>query len=132
MRITTWRELWVALAEAEMELGLPITQEQVQELKEHIHPINFDVAAQKEKEIRHDVMAHVHAYGEQCPKARGIIHLGATSCYVTDNADIIIYKRRLIWCGKSCWLSWRGSRALRLPIRTCRSWDTRTCSRRNW
>lgn len=95
MRITTWRELWVALAEAEMELGLPITQEQVQELKEHIHPINFDVAAQKEKEIRHDVMAHVHAYGEQCPKARGIIHLGATSCYVTDNADIIIYKKAL-------------------------------------
>lgn len=95
MRITTWRELWIALAEAEMELGLPITQEQVQELKDHVHPINFDVAAQKEKEIRHDVMAHVYAYGEQCPKARGIIHLGATSCYVTDNADIIIYKRAL-------------------------------------
>ena len=96
MRITTWRQLWIALAEAEMELGLPITQEQVQELKEHIHPINFDVAAQKEREIRHDVMAHVYAYGQQCPRARGIIHLGATSCYVTDNADVIIYKKALV------------------------------------
>ncbi len=95
MRIKTWRELWVALAEAEMELGLPITQEQVDELKAHILPINYDVADKKEREIRHDVMAHIFAYGVQAPKAKGIIHLGATSCYVTDNADIIIYANAL-------------------------------------
>jgi adenylosuccinate lyase len=94
-RITTWRKLWVALAEAEMELGLPVTKEQVDELQAHIEPVNYDVAEKKEGEIRHDVMAHVFAYGEQCPKARGIIHLGATSCYVTDNADIIIYAQAL-------------------------------------
>lgn len=89
-KFKTWRKLWVALAEAERELDLPITQEQIEELKAHIDDINYDVAAAKEKEVRHDVMAHVHAYGEQCPNARGIIHLGATSCYVGDNTDVII------------------------------------------
>ena len=95
MRYTTWRRLWVALAESEMELGLPITQAQVDELKAHIEPIDYDVVAKKEKEIRHDVMAHVYAYGQDAPSAKGIIHLGATSCYVTDNADLIIYRKAL-------------------------------------
>ena len=94
-RIRTWRRLWIALAEAEQKLGLNITNEQIGELKAHACDINFEDAAKKEREIRHDVMAHVHAYGLQCPKARGIIHLGATSCYVTDNADMIIYKKAL-------------------------------------
>lgn len=89
-KFRTWRKLWIALAEAEMELGLPITQEQIDELKAHADDINYDVAQEKEKEVRHDVMSHVHAYGVQCPNAKGIIHLGATSCYVGDNTDIII------------------------------------------
>ena len=89
-KFTTWRKLWVALAEAEKELGLPITDEQIEELKAHINDINYEDANRKEKEVRHDVMAHVYAYGLQCPKAKGIIHLGATSCYVGDNTDIIL------------------------------------------
>lgn len=89
-KFKTWRKLWVALAEAEMELGLNITQEQVDELKAHMDDINYEVAEAQEKKVRHDVMSHVFAYGEQCPKAKGIIHLGATSCYVGDNTDIII------------------------------------------
>ena len=89
-RFSTWRRLWVALAESEMELGLSVTPEQVAELKEHMDDINYDVAEAKEKEVRHDVMSHVYAYGVQCPNAKGIIHLGATSCYVGDNTDIII------------------------------------------
>ena len=95
MRIQTWRRLWVSLAKAEMELGLPITQEQVSELEAHITDIDFECAAQREKEVRHDVMAHVYAYGKAAPSAAGIIHLGATSCYVTDNADIILYREGL-------------------------------------
>ena len=94
-RYSTWRKLWVALAETEMELGLPITQEQVDELRAHIYDIDYDCVAAKEKEIRHDVMAHVYAYGVKCPSAKGIIHLGATSCYVTDNADVLILKEGL-------------------------------------
>ena len=94
-RYQTWRKLWVALAESEMELGLPVTQEQVSELKEHICDIDYNAVAAKEKEIRHDVMAHVHAYGQVCPAAKGIIHLGATSCYVTDNADVVILREAL-------------------------------------
>ncbi len=90
MKFRTWRNLWIALAEAEKELGLNITDEQIEELKKHKDHINYDVAEAKEKEFRHDVMAHIHAYGEQCPGARGIIHLGATSCYVGDNTDIIV------------------------------------------
>lgn len=92
MRIQTWRKLWVSLAKAEMELGLPITQEQADELEAHITDIDFECAAAREQEVRHDVMAHVYAYGKAAPSAAGIIHLGATSCYVTDNADIILYR----------------------------------------
>ena len=95
-KFTTWRRLWVALARAEMKLGLPITEEQVSELEAHIEDINYDVAEKREKEVRHDVMSHVYAYGQQCPKAAGIIHLGATSCYVGDNTDIIIMRDALL------------------------------------
>ena len=91
-RILTWRRLWVALARAEHELGLPVSSEQVAELEAHINEIDFDAAAAREKEVRHDVMAHVYAYGLAAPGAAGIIHLGATSCYVTDNADMILYR----------------------------------------
>ena len=92
MRFQTWRRLWVALARAEHELGLPITQEQVDELAAHITDIDYDVAEKREHEVRHDVMAHVYAYGKAAPSAAGIIHLGATSCYVTDNADLVLYR----------------------------------------
>ena len=95
MKFTTWRRLWIALAETERELGLDITQEQIDELKAHVNDINYDVAKAREKEVRHDVMSHVYAYGVQCPKAKGIIHLGATSCYVGDNTDIIIMNEAL-------------------------------------
>ena len=94
-KFRTWRKLWIALAETEMELGLPVTQEQIDELKAHQDEINYDVAKQREKEVRHDVMSHVYAYGVQCPKAKGIIHLGATSCYVGDNTDIIVMTEAL-------------------------------------
>ena len=90
MKFKTWRKLWIALAEVEHELGLNITQEQIDELKEHADDINYDVAKAREKVVRHDVMSHVYAYGQQCPKAAGIIHLGATSCYVGDNTDVIV------------------------------------------
>lgn len=89
-KFRTWRRLWVALAQTEQELGLPITDAQIAEMQAHIDDINYDVAAAREKEVRHDVMAHVYAYGQQCPNAKGIIHLGATSCYVGDNTDLII------------------------------------------
>ena len=95
MKFSTWRKLWVALAEGEKELGLNITDEQIKELKEHINDINYDEAAKREKEVRHDVMSHVYAYGLQCPNAKGIIHLGATSCYVGDNKDVIIMRDAL-------------------------------------
>ncbi|MEE0059224.1 MAG: adenylosuccinate lyase [Acutalibacteraceae bacterium] len=95
MKFRTWRKLWIALAETEMELGLPITQEQIDELKANADNINYEVAEEREKIVRHDVMSHVHAYGEQCPKAKGIIHLGATSCYVGDNTDVIIMTEAL-------------------------------------
>ena len=94
-KFKTWRKLWIALAEAERELGLPISEEQIGELKAFQDEINYDVAKQREKEVRHDVMSHVYAYGVQCPKAKGIIHLGATSCYVGDNTDIIIMTEAL-------------------------------------
>ena len=102
MKFKTWRKLWIALAETEMELGLSengkpvITQEMIDELKAHQDDINYDVARAREKEVRHDVMSHVYAYGQQCPKAAGIIHLGATSCYVGDNTDVIIMREALI------------------------------------
>ena len=101
MKFRTWRRLWIALAETEMELGLSqngkpvITQEQIDELKKHAEDINYDVAKAREKEVRHDVMSHVYAYGQQCPGAAGIIHLGATSCYVGDNTDIIVMREAL-------------------------------------
>jgi adenylosuccinate lyase len=94
-KFRTWRRLWIALAETEKELGLNITDEQIQELKAHAENINYDVAREREREVRHDVMAHVYAYGVQCPKAKGIIHLGATSCYVGDNTDIIVMSEAL-------------------------------------
>jgi adenylosuccinate lyase len=90
MKFRTWRRLWIALAESERELGLDITEEQIEELKAHKDDINYDVAREREKLVRHDVMSHVYAYGQQCPKAKGIIHLGATSCYVGDNTDVIL------------------------------------------
>lgn len=106
-KFKTWRLLWIALAEAEMELGLPISKEQIIELKEHQSDINYDVAEKKEHEVRHDVIAHIYAYGEQCPNAKPIIHLGATSCYVGDNTDIMIMddgmkiiKKKLLGCMK--------------------------------
>ena len=95
MKFRTWRRLWIALAETEKELGLDITQEQIDELKAHAEDINYDVAVEREKVVRHDVMSHVYAYGVQCPKAKGIIHLGATSCYVGDNTDMIIMREAL-------------------------------------
>ena len=101
-KFRTWRKLWIALAETEMELGLSengkpvITQEMIDELKNHAEDINYDVAKEREKQVRHDVMSHVYAYGQQCPKAAGIIHLGATSCYVGDNTDIILMKEALL------------------------------------
>ena len=88
-KFTTWRKLWIALAESEKELGLDITDEQIAELKAHVSDINYDVQRAREKEVRHDVMSHVYAYGVQCPKAKPIIHLGATSCYVGCNTDVI-------------------------------------------
>ncbi len=94
-KFTTWRRLWIALAETEHELGLPVTQEQIDELKAHVDDINYDVAREREKLVRHDVMSHVYAYGVQCPNAKGIIHLGATSCYVGDNTDLIIMTEAL-------------------------------------
>ena len=92
MKFSTWRRLWLSLAKAERALGLPITQEQVDELAAHITDIDYEVAEKREHEVRHDVMAHVYAYGKAAPSAAGIIHLGATSCYVTDNADLILYR----------------------------------------
>ena len=101
MKFSTWRRLWIALAETEMELGLSqdgkpvIRQEMIDEMKSHVTDINYDVARERERIVRHDVMSHVYAYGKQCPKAAGIIHLGATSCYVGDNTDIIIMRDAL-------------------------------------
>ncbi len=94
-KFKTWRRLWIALAETERELGLPITEEQIEELKAHAEDINYEVAKEREKAVRHDVMSHVYAYGQQCPKAKGIIHLGATSCYVGDNTDMIVMSEAL-------------------------------------
>ena len=100
-KFTTWRKLWIALAETEKELGLEqdgkpvITDEMIEEMKAHVSDINYDVARQREKQVRHDVMSHVYAYGQQCPKAAGIIHLGATSCYVGDNTDMIVMREGL-------------------------------------
>ena len=95
-KFQTWRKLWVSLAKSEKKLGLDITDEQIAELEAHVNDINYDVAEERERIVRHDVMSHVYAYGQQCPKAAGIIHLGATSCYVGDNTDIIVMKEALL------------------------------------
>lgn len=94
-RYSTWRKLWVALAETERELGINITDEQINEMKAHIEDIDYDIVAEREKECRHDVMAHVYEFGTKCPSAKGIIHLGATSCFVTDNTDVILMSKAL-------------------------------------
>ena len=94
-KFRTWRQLWVALAEAEAELGLAISPEQIAELKAHTDDVDLHAADKYERKLRHDVMAHVHAYGDQCPSARAIIHLGATSCYVTDNTDLLLMREAL-------------------------------------
>ena len=112
-RVRTWRRLWVALARAEHNLGLPITGEQVAELEAHIEDIDFELAAQREREVRHDVMAHVYTYGKAAPSAAGVIHLGATSCYVTDNAD---------GPPSGCRISWRTWRNWILFWGTSNSW----------
>ena len=122
MKFKTWRRLWIALAESEMELGLPVTQEQVDELKAHAEDINYEVAEERERLVRHDVMSHVYAYGQQCPKAAGIIHLGATSCYVGDNTDI-----RLL--GRSSSMSSAFFPILRKSIKTCPRSPSPTSSR---
>ena len=118
MRFQTWRRLWVELARAEHELGLPITQAQVDELAAHITDIDYDAAAQREREVRHDVMAHVYAYGKAAPSAAGIIHLGATSCYVTDNADLILYRDALRYLRRRAAGGAREPRGLRTPLCT--------------
>ena len=118
MRFQTWRRLWTALARAQHQLGLPVTEEQVRQLEQHITDIDYDTARQREREVRHDVMAHVYTYGKAAPLAAGIIHLGATSCYVTDNADLILY---------------RSSRSLRtlslMSWQITRSWPCRPAAR---
>ena len=95
-KFVTWHALWIALARAEMELGLPITQQQIDEMEAHRDEVDYEAAARYEKELRHDVMAHIHAYGDQCPTAKPIIHLGATSCYVGDNTDLILMREGLV------------------------------------
>ena len=130
MKFCTWRKLWIALAETEKELGLSITDEQIEELKAHAEDINYDVAKAREKEVRHDVMSHVYAYGVQCPKAKGIIHLGATSCYVGDNTDIIIMTEALKLVRKKA--DQRTGGAVRVSLkntRTCPPWPLPTSSR---
>ena len=99
-RYRTWRRLWLALAEQERRLGLPITEEEVRELSEHLTDIDYDLVRRREAQVRHDVMAHVYAYGKAAPSAAGILHLGATSCYVTDNADLILYRDAFLYLRK--------------------------------
>ena len=118
MKFSTWRRLWLSLAKAERALGLPITQEQVDEMAAHLTDIDYDMARQREKEVRHDVMAHVYTFGKAAPKAAGIIHLGATSAYVGDNTDIIQIREGLLLVRKSWrpyWTSWRSSRMRTSP-----------------
>ena len=139
MKFRTWRRLWIALAETEMELGLSqngqpvITQEQIDELTAHAEDINYDEAEAREKLVRHDVMSHVYAYGLQCPKAAGIIHLGATSCYVTDNADLILYRDGTASIsGASCWRFCGTSPTLPGSTNPRPLWATPTTSLPSW
>ena len=127
-RYQTWRRLWVSLAKAEMALGLPITQAQVDELSAHITDIDYETVKRREKEVRHDVMAHVYAYGQAAPSAAGIIHLGATSCYVTDNADLIIYRAALRYYVQSCSAFWLTLHSLPKSTRRFPLWAIPTTS----
>ena len=128
MKFRTWRKLWIALAETEKELGLDITDEQIAELKAHQDDINYEDAKKREAEVRHDVMSHVYAYGVQCLKAKGIIHLGATSCYVGDNTDVIIMREALQLVRKRSSACWRTWPSLPTSTRTCRVSPTPTAS----
>ena len=154
-RHATWRRLWVALAESQQELGLEISDEQVASLREAIDDIDFDVAAGYERDLRHDVMAHVHAYGDRCPEARGIIHLGATSCFVTDNTDLLLLGQALElirdlsrsrfvrgdclaqlfsperFCSRSRWFGFASWHCLPSETVTCPAWASLTCNRPN-
>lgn len=128
-KFRTWRRLWVALARAEMDQGLTnITPDMVAELEAHVDDINYEVAIEREKLVRHDVMSHVYAYGQQCPKAAGIIHLGATSCYVGDNTDIIVMRQGLELVRKSWWVCWQSWHTLPRSTRICPAWPTPTAS----
>ena len=135
-KFETWRRLWIALAEAEAELGLEITPTQLQQLRDHVHDIDFAAAEAYERKLRHDVMAHVHAYGDVCPDARPIIHLGATSCYVTDNTDLILLRESLALVRDRLVAVIDQSEPLRRSIiATCPAWPLRICSRpsrRRW
>ena len=131
-RTLTWRKLWVSLAKAEMELGLPITREQVDELAAHVTDIDDECIRQREKEVRHDVMAHVYAFGKAAPSAAGIIHLGATSCYVTDNADLILYRDGLRYLRGELLKVIAILRILLSSTRRCQRWDTPTTSLHSW
>ena len=131
MRYSTWRKLWVSLARAEHALGLPVSEEQVEELAAHTDDIDYDVVARREAEVRHDVMAHVYAYGQVCPKAAGIIHLGATSCYVTDNADLIILRDALLHIRNSIYAVLNRFRTLRRAQRRLPPSGTHIFSPRN-
>lgn len=121
-KFSTWRRLWVALARAEMELGLPVTQEQINEMEAHLTDIDYELAAQKEQELRHDVMAHIHTFGTVCPKAMPIIHLGATSCYVGDNTDVIIMREGLYLIRDKLVRVLARLPSLRKHIRHCLLW----------
>jgi adenylosuccinate lyase len=131
MKFSTWRRLWVALARAEKELGLDISGEQIAQMEAHIFDIDYEYAAEMEEKLRHDVMAHVHAFGKACPLAMPIIHLGATSCYVGDNTDIIVMRRGLGSYTESCFVSSRNSPSLRANTKICPLWDLRTFSPRS-
>ena len=129
MKFRTWRKLWIALAETERELGLNITEEQIEEMKAHADCINYDVARAREKVVRHDVMAHVYAFGQQCPKAKGIIHLGATSCYVGDNTDIIVMAEALKIVKKKLSMLSQNLQSLQMSIKHFRRLRSRIFSR---
>lgn len=130
-RYQTWRRLWAALARVQHELGLPITEAQAAELEAHITDIDYDIAAQREREVRHDVMAHVYAYGKAAPSAAGIIHLGATSCYVTDNADLILYRDGLVYLRRQLLAVLANLAAFAENTPPRRHWATPTISRRS-
>lgn len=130
-KFRTWRRLWIALAKAERALGLDITQEQIAELEAHCDDINYEVAEAREREVRHDVMAHIYAYGQQCPKAEAIIHLGATSCYVGDNTDVIILREASRIILKKAAQVVKNLAGFAEKYKPCRVWPIRIYSRRS-